>query len=110
MSSMFNTYPATAAAAAMLDLWLMAHVGVHAVCSQPCPGAFDELDCMSFIKNPSFCKLLRVLCACRDFPEYVLEFQKCLDRTDPVPFSTIKGIIQQLLELGNVFAHIAHCR
>jgi aarF domain-containing kinase len=31
------------------------------------------------------------------FPdEYVMEFQKCLDRTDPVPFSTIKAIIEQV--------------
>lgn len=27
-------------------------------------------------------------------PEYVDEFQACLDRADPIPFSVIKGIIQ----------------
>eukprot|EP00955_Chlamydomonas_euryale_P074597 362077-Chlamydomonas_euryale.AAC.6 len=31
------------------------------------------------------------------FPdEYVLEFQKCLDKTDPVPFSDVKSIIEQV--------------
>ena len=34
------------------------------------------------------------------FPdEYVLEFQKCLDRTDPVPFSKIQAVIEA--ELGH---------
>jgi aarF domain-containing kinase len=39
----------------------------------------------------------------------VTEFQKCLDRTDPVPFSTIRGIIQQELRgrsIDSVFASI----
>jgi hypothetical protein len=44
------------------------------------------------------------------FPEeYVLEFQKCLDRTDPVPFSTIRGIIQQELKgrsIESIFSYI----
>lgn len=31
------------------------------------------------------------------FPdEYVLEFQKCLDKTEPVPFSVIERIINQV--------------
>lgn len=41
--------------------------------------------------------------------EYVLEFQKCLDRTDPVPFSTIRGIIQQELRgrsVESIFSYI----
>jgi aarF domain-containing kinase len=41
--------------------------------------------------------------------EYVLEFQKCLDRTDPVPFSTIQRILRQELKqqpLESVFSYI----
>lgn len=34
------------------------------------------------------------------FPEeYVLEFQKCLDQTEPVPFSRIKRTIEQELSV-----------
>lgn len=43
------------------------------------------------------------------FPEeYVLEFQKCLDRTPPVPFSTIQKIIEKELglPLEDVFEHV----
>eukprot|EP00882_Tetradesmus_deserticola_P012074 GHRQ01012790.1.p1 GENE.GHRQ01012790.1~~GHRQ01012790.1.p1 ORF type:complete len:213 (+),score=58.11 GHRQ01012790.1:557-1195(+) len=44
------------------------------------------------------------------FPEeYVLEFQKCLDRTDPVPFSAIQRILRQELQqqpLESVFSYI----
>ncbi|KAF6262619.1 ABC1 family-domain-containing protein [Scenedesmus sp. NREL 46B-D3] len=44
------------------------------------------------------------------FPEeYVLEFQKCLDRTDPVPFSSIQRILRQELKqqpLESVFSYI----
>uniref|UniRef100_A0A383VQQ0 Protein kinase domain-containing protein n=1 Tax=Tetradesmus obliquus TaxID=3088 RepID=A0A383VQQ0_TETOB len=44
------------------------------------------------------------------FPEeYVLEFQKCLDRTDPVPFATIQRILKQELQqqpLESVFSYI----
>lgn len=39
----------------------------------------------------------------------MLEFQKCLDRTDPVPFSTIRGIMQQELRgrsIESVFSYI----
>lgn len=43
------------------------------------------------------------------FPEeYVLEFQKCLDKTDPVPFTTIERIIKAELKepLSSVFISI----
>lgn len=55
--------------------------------------------CMQFIaSSPSL------------FPEeYVLEFQKCLDRTDPVPYSTIRGIMQQELKgrsIESIFSYI----
>ncbi|KAG2487613.1 hypothetical protein HYH03_013752 [Edaphochlamys debaryana] len=43
------------------------------------------------------------------FPdEYVLEFQKCLDKTDPVPYATIERIVEQELRQpwSNVFASI----
>ncbi|PNW79251.1 hypothetical protein CHLRE_09g407801v5 [Chlamydomonas reinhardtii] len=43
------------------------------------------------------------------FPdEYVLEFQKCLDKTEPVPYATIERIIEQELgqPWGNVFSSI----
>lgn len=43
------------------------------------------------------------------FPEeYVAEFQKCLDKADPVPFATIKSIMQQELKqpLESVFLSI----
>ncbi|KAG2437493.1 hypothetical protein HXX76_006142 [Chlamydomonas incerta] len=43
------------------------------------------------------------------FPdEYVLEFQKCLDKTEPVPYATIERIIEQELgqPYGNVFSSI----
>lgn len=41
--------------------------------------------------------------------EYVLEFQKCLDRTDPIPYSTIRGIMQQELKgrsLESIFSYV----
>jgi len=41
------------------------------------------------------------------FPkEYVLEFQKCLDKTDPLEWSIIKGVIEQ--ELGPVSKSFAY--
>ena len=43
------------------------------------------------------------------FPsEYVLEFQKCLDRTDPVDWAVIKSTIERELEqpLDNVFSYV----
>eukprot|EP01025_Chloroclados_australasicus_P053580 TRINITY_DN631_c0_g2_i1.p1 TRINITY_DN631_c0_g2~~TRINITY_DN631_c0_g2_i1.p1 ORF type:complete len:511 (-),score=57.41 TRINITY_DN631_c0_g2_i1:255-1787(-) len=43
------------------------------------------------------------------FPEqYVLEFQKCLDKTDPVPFAPIRRTIQNNLQqpLESVFSYI----
>lgn len=43
------------------------------------------------------------------FPdEYVMEFQKCLDKTDPVPFSTIKQTLEKELKrpASDVFASI----
>lgn len=41
-------------------------------------------------------------------PEYVLEFQKCLDKTDPVPWEGIKKIIEQELKqpLHTVFSSV----
>lgn len=59
------------------------------------------------LPSPSCCLLLLWFCCER--AEYVLEFQKCLDRTDPVPFSTIRGIIQQELKgrsVESVFSYI----
>jgi hypothetical protein len=41
--------------------------------------------------------------------EYVLEFQKCLDRTDPIPYSTIRGIMQQELKgrsIESIFSYV----
>ena len=43
------------------------------------------------------------------FPEeYVLEFQKCLDRTEPVPWEVIKKTIDRELATGadNIFSEI----
>lgn len=41
-------------------------------------------------------------------PEYVEEFQKCLDRTDPLPFKTIEGILKKELgaDLQQIFQEI----
>lgn len=46
---------------------------------------------------------------CSACAEYVLEFQKCLDRTDPIPYSTIRGIMQQELKgrsIESIFSYI----
>lgn len=43
------------------------------------------------------------------FPdEYVLEFQKCLDKTQPLPYAVIKGVLEQELKqpLDEVFSYI----
>lgn len=43
------------------------------------------------------------------FPEaYVNEFQHCLDKTSPLPFSIIKRVLEQELKkpLGEIFAEI----
>ncbi|CAI5483201.1 unnamed protein product [Closterium sp. Yama58-4] len=41
-------------------------------------------------------------------PEYVTEFQTCLDKTPPVPFATVKGIIERELKrpLGDVYEFV----
>ena len=41
-------------------------------------------------------------------PEYVLEFQKCLDQTAAVPYSTVQSIIRQELgtPISDVFSSI----
>ncbi|GJP71809.1 hypothetical protein CLOP_g2600 [Closterium sp. NIES-67] len=41
-------------------------------------------------------------------PEYVSEFQSCLDRTPPVPFATVKGIVERELKrpLADVFEFV----
>jgi hypothetical protein len=64
-----------------------------------------------FISRPTMHTRRTSLCTPRDSPcaEYVLEFQKCLDRTDPVPYSVIRGIIQQELRgrsIESVFSYI----
>lgn len=46
---------------------------------------------------------------CSACVEYVLEFQKCLDRTDPIPYATIRGIMQQELKgrsIESIFSYI----
>jgi aarF domain-containing kinase len=42
------------------------------------------------------------------FPkEYVVEFQKCLDQTEPLPWSTIKSVIEQELgPISNTFSFV----
>jgi aarF domain-containing kinase len=43
------------------------------------------------------------------FPdEYVLEFQKCLDKTQPLPYAVIKGVLEKELKqpLDEVFSYI----
>jgi aarF domain-containing kinase len=42
------------------------------------------------------------------FPkEYVLEFQKCLDQTDPLPWATIKQVIEdELGPISKTFSYI----
>lgn len=58
--------------------------------------------------RPLLAVQLAILYASCITAEYVLEFQKCLDRTDPVPFSTIRDIIRKELKqpIEQVFSYI----